>query len=117
MSSLAPREKEILTRKCRTEAALRGTALVAALRAHEQRTGALPLDLAELVPETLASVPRDPFDGEPFRYCPERRIVYSVGINLTDFNGTRIVYRRSIDPTYQEPGRMDDIVFHLHPGE
>lgn len=113
---LMPMMDGILTRKCRTEASLRGTLLIAALRAYEQRTGSLPDDLSALVPDTLAAVPTDPFDCEPFRYCPERRIVYAVGINLTDFGGTRGVYEGfEADPTYQESGRLDDIVFELAP--
>ena len=50
-------------------------------------TSHLPATLEALVPDYLPAVPRDPFDGQPFRYSAEKRIVYSVGENLTDDGG------------------------------
>lgn len=47
----------------------------------------LPATQEALVPDYLSAVPRDPFDGQPFRYSAEKRIVYSVGENLTDDGG------------------------------
>ena len=54
-----------------------------------KRPGNLPETLQALVPDYLPAVPRDPFDGQPFRYSTERRIIYSVGEDLTDDGGTR----------------------------
>ena len=59
-----------------------------ALRLFEKRTGKLPATLAELVPAYLTAVPRDPYDGNPFRYAPEKRLVYAVGMDLKDSGGT-----------------------------
>jgi hypothetical protein len=50
--------------------------------------GKLPENLQALVPTYLAAVPDDPFDGKPFRYSPEKKIVYSVGKNLVDDGGS-----------------------------
>jgi hypothetical protein len=62
--------------------------LLLACRAYEEATGHLPETLEELVPDYLPAIPRDPFDGQPFRYSAERRLVYSVGENLADDGGT-----------------------------
>lgn len=58
--------------------------LVIACRLYEARHGRLPGQLEALVPELLPAVPRDPFDGRPFRYVRERALVYSVGVDLKD---------------------------------
>ena len=48
----------------------------------------LPHSLAELVDaKLLESVPLDPFSGEALRYDPDRRIVWSYGINEKDDGG------------------------------
>ena len=39
------------------------------------------------MPEFLDSVPVDDFDGQPLRYLPEQKTVYSVGENLKDDGG------------------------------
>ncbi len=44
------------------------TRLVVALNRYEMRNGKLPEALEQLVPEYIDSVPRDPYDGKPFRY-------------------------------------------------
>lgn len=73
---------------CCTESDLSATRLLLACRAYEETTGHLPETLEALVPDYLPAVPRDPFDGAPFRYSAERRLVYSVGENLKDDGGT-----------------------------
>ena len=72
---------------CRQECHLAATRLILACRAYEEAAGHLPATLEALVPDYLPAVPRDPFDGQPFRYSAEKRIVYSVGENLTDDGG------------------------------
>ena len=72
----------------RLESDLAATRLLLACRACEETTGNLPETLEALVPDYLPAVPRDPFDGAPFRYSAERRLVYSVGENLADDGGT-----------------------------
>ena len=46
-----------------------------------------PLD--ELVPDFIAEVPLDYFDGNPIRYSQNRHLIYSVGSDLTDAQGRR----------------------------
>lgn len=75
---------------CQLEA-LRDAAL-AALAVERYRlihAGRLPEALTELVPDLLAEVPRDPFDGQPLRYhrLKEGYVVYSVGPDRIDHGG------------------------------
>ena len=50
----------------------------------------LPESLSELVPEFLSQVPKDDFDGKPFRYLPDKKLIYSVGPDLKDDGGNGI---------------------------
>ncbi len=51
-----------------------------ALRTLETEHGHLPNDLSELVSKgLLPAVPRDPFDGQPFKYSAARRALWCVG--------------------------------------
>jgi hypothetical protein len=53
----------------RVRANLRLTQIYLALRLYQiEHEGALPADLAALVPACLPTVPLDPFDGQPLRY-------------------------------------------------
>ena len=55
-----------------------------------KRHGRLPDTLDELVPEFLAEVPIDPFDGKPLRYLitdDDAALIYSIGRNRVDDNG------------------------------
>jgi hypothetical protein len=90
---------------CSQECALSGVRLILACRAYGEVTGRLPEALEDLVPNYLPAVPRDPFDGTPFRYSAERRLVYSVGENLVDDGGT--------DERQQGRRRAKDILFEL----
>jgi len=64
------------------------TRILLALKAFKLATGRLPKTLDELVPEYLAAVPLDDFDGKPLRYSPEKKILYSVGKDLKDEGGS-----------------------------
>jgi hypothetical protein len=64
--------------------------LVAALELYRARHGHYPQRLAELVPEELEALPKDPFGGREFRYAltgPPAYRLYSVGPNLMDEGG------------------------------
>ena len=50
-----------------------------ACRSYKARHGAYPEKLDALVPEFLAEVPRDPFDGEPLRYDAVGRYIWTKG--------------------------------------
>lgn len=86
---------------------LRATRVALALLAHRQRTGRLPASLAELAPILDGEVPVDPFDGAPIRYDVARRLVWVVGLDPTDGDGTpspwnaRVSVSRFDDP---DPG-------------
>lgn len=61
-----------------------------ALRRFQLRHGHLPTHLAELVPELLVAVPRDPVDGQPLRYRPNADshfLLYSIGEDGVDDGG------------------------------
>jgi hypothetical protein len=77
--------------KFATSEALRRSALVAvAIERHRlDHNGALPADLASLVPQYLKEVPLDPYDGQPIRYAqrPKGYVVYSVGVDRRDDGG------------------------------
>jgi hypothetical protein len=78
--------------KCEGETRLSSIRLLAACKLYERRHGRLPTDLPALVPEILKEIPRDPFDGAPFRYSQSRRLLYSVGCNCIDDGGTGMPY-------------------------
>ncbi len=48
--------------------------------------GRYPAKLAELVPDFIEALPRDPYDGEPIRYNADHRYVWTPGPDGT-FNG------------------------------
>jgi hypothetical protein len=49
---------------------------------YQKQFGRLPASLDDLVQATLLpEVPTDPYDGDHFRYSPERRTIWSVGQN------------------------------------
>jgi hypothetical protein len=72
---------------CRGDAELSATQLLVALRAHQAERGTLPASLLALAPDYLPVVPVDPFDGQPLRYLPESKVVYSVAENGLDDRG------------------------------
>ena len=51
------------------------------LELHRQRTGQFAASLSDLVPQDLAELPVDPYDGQPLkvRQIGDRRWLYSVG--------------------------------------
>ena len=87
--------RRVFARIAFQEASLRGTALFLAVQAYGKEHGRLPERLDQLVPGYLPRVPRDPFDGEPFRYLPngipklppETWGVYSIGKDFADDGG------------------------------
>jgi hypothetical protein len=63
---------------------------IAIERFRHSHKGELPSDLNELVPTYLASVPSDPFDGQPLRFkrLTKGYVVYSIGSDLRDDGGS-----------------------------
>ena len=63
------------------------TRVLLALKACQTDTGKLPDSLEALVPDYIEAVPEDPFDGKPLKYSAEKKVVYSVGVDLKDAGG------------------------------
>ena len=93
----------VLEIQARHEALTSCARVAVALELLRKRTGEYPQTLDALIPDILAAIPIDPFDGQPVRYVrsEDRVAVYSIGENLQDDGGTE-------DP--QRP-REGDIVF------
>ena len=105
--------KGLLTSKCNAQGHLDGLRLVVACLLYEIRHGQLPETLDALVPEYLGEVPRDPFDGKPFRYLPTRAAVYCVGADLTDsFASTGPASDAHLPEL--APRSSDDLVYPIH---
>lgn len=82
-----PAMENTIEHKCRTEGELAAARLTVALQRYERSNGVFPEELVELTPDYLDSVPVDPFDGQPFRYLPDKKAIYSVGEDLADSGG------------------------------
>ncbi|WP_043589524.1 hypothetical protein [Geminisphaera colitermitum] len=91
MSSLVAHEG-FFTGRLELQSHISATEALLALRLHEQEasaantanvnasaSAALPETLDALVPDYLATVPRDYFDGQPIKYSHNLRVVWSVG--------------------------------------
>jgi hypothetical protein len=67
-----------------------------------------PADLGKLVPGDLKEIPKDPFDGQPLRYrrTPDGVVIYSVGEDLNDNQGT-------LARTFDQPKEGMDPGFRL----
>ncbi len=77
------------------------TQILFALKAYAMEHGELPETLEALVPEYLPEVPKDPFDGKPVRYSPEKKIIYFVGRDLKDSGGSLEEDSKIDDPTFR----------------
>lgn len=82
-----PAMSAILVKKCNVVANIDATRTILAVRAYQLAHGKLPEQLSDLVPQFLDKVPVDDFDGQPLRYLPVQKVVYSVGKNLKDDGG------------------------------
>jgi hypothetical protein len=79
--------KGVSSRKSREDVNVTATQLLLALKIYKMRHNKLPESLSELEPEFFPQVPIDDFDGKPFRYLPDKKIIYSVGPDLKDSGG------------------------------
>jgi hypothetical protein len=84
---LEPSLKGFCAKRCREDVEVTATQLLLALRIYKEQHGKLPDSLSELVPEFFPQVPIDDFDGKPFRYRPDKKLIYSVGPDLKDSGG------------------------------
>jgi hypothetical protein len=76
-----------------------------AAASYRVKNGKLPEKLADLVPQQLAGMPRDPFDGQPLRMKRDDKslLIYSIGRDLKDDGGF----------AWDETQQHGDIVFRL----
>ena len=72
----------------------------------------LPETLESLVPELLAAVPADPFDGKPLRYSREDAVVYSVGEDLKD-SWSSGAHTPDVLLSGRASGKTDDFVYSI----
>jgi hypothetical protein len=77
----------VSTKKFQETFSVKGIELLLAIKAYKNDNGSLPDALERLVPNYISGVLLDPFDGKPIRYSAEKKIIYSVGKNLTDDGG------------------------------
>ncbi|MBO4286883.1 MAG: hypothetical protein J5985_01815 [Kiritimatiellae bacterium] len=86
--------------------------IVAAAR-FKRKTGAFPKNLAELVPEFLPAVPRDPYaQGKELKYNAESGILWTVGKDGT-FNGETVKPRANGYVSYGKYGKNHNYVFNI----
>jgi len=85
-----------LHKKCYAiRAQRRGLYILTALKLYQARHQKYPDKLSDLVPDIIKEVPLDPFSGQPFIYKVNQDgtiLLYSVGANLKDDNGTASKY-------------------------
>ncbi len=108
--------KEYLEQKCTRNISVAATRLLLALKGYKMDKGRLPETLDELVPAYIEAVPPDDFDGRPFRYSASRKVIYSVGKNLTDDGGDDPAYDKIDELAYGEaeaPVEVKDLVFPI----
>ena len=111
---LMPSWEKLLETKCRTEGILAGAKLAVACNRFARDKGRWPETLAELVPDFLSEVPRDPFDGAPFRYSAKKGLVWAVGTNLTDEGGSmRVPGAEEASAVSRNRPKAEDFVFEL----
>lgn len=87
-----PISETFAQRKCRENVNVIATQILLALKIYKMEHGELPETLSNLVPEFFPRVPLDDFDGKPFRYLPDKKIIYSVGQKLKDLGGKERVH-------------------------
>ena len=70
----------------RTRFYVRANLVILACRSYKAKHGEYPETLSALVPEILAEVPRDPYDGNELRYDAKGRFLWTRGERLS-FDG------------------------------
>lgn len=88
-SLLLPAIDSTIFREASEVAHVRTAQTALAVERFRKLHGRLPQNLDELVPQFLAVVPEDPFDGQPLRYHLLKKgcVIYSVGRDGHDNNG------------------------------
>ena len=89
-----PATDKIIEMKSFEAVNVEATCTLLALRACQLKQGRLPTKLDELIPEFLPSLPVDDFDGQSLRYNPSNKLLYSVGLDGRDDDGTEMEGRK-----------------------
>lgn len=79
LAIIVPTTSRILTARLYSETQISTVEALLALHLYQRDHAALPPTLDALVPDYLASVPLDYFDGAPIRYSKEMAAIWSVG--------------------------------------
>ncbi len=113
IAAMYPTIDSIVVQRCCAECDRSGLRLLIACQRYERKNDHLPAKLDDLVPEFIEAVLKDPFDGQPMRYSAERRIVWSVGENLKDDNGSKMDIHGGGEA--DRPRKMLDYVIEFPP--
>ncbi|MEO2090235.1 MAG: hypothetical protein ABGY75_12145 [Gemmataceae bacterium] len=86
---LLPAVSKLVETDTRTIGLLRATATAVACERFRLKHGRFPTALAELTPDSLPTVPADPYTGEPLLYkrTDDGAVVYVTGADRTDDGG------------------------------
>jgi hypothetical protein len=109
--NLIPAISRIIKTKCAIECKISATELTIASILYKRGHGSLPESLRTLIPEYIESVPTDPYDGKPFRYNSDKKIIYAVGFNLIDEGGSTNIIAKAI--SRRRLFNKEDAVFPL----
>jgi hypothetical protein len=87
---ISPSNQRIYMSEARIDAFLGGAEIALANKIYKQKHGEYVENLSQLTPEILSSIPSDPFTGKDYIYKKKVQgfIVYSLGENMKDDNGT-----------------------------
>jgi hypothetical protein len=95
---LLPSYSRIVVREASTHSLIDLATTALAIERFRHQRGRLPTTLAELTPEFLEKVPRDPFDGTPLRYraLAKGYVIYSVDVDGHDDGGREAPERKKL---------------------
>jgi hypothetical protein len=98
--SLASLDNTIV-KKCDADLIASATQLLLAMKAFTQDQGKAPSTLESLVPRYISEIPKDPYGNAPFRYSPQKGVIYSVGRDGRDDGGSEgDDWHEMKDPTF-----------------
>ena len=91
----------IKTKRCINDTLISSIELMAAIKGYISDHNDYPLILDDLIPNYLSQMLTDPFSGQPFKYLPDKKIIYSIGSDYKDNGGGQIDdYIKTDEPTY-----------------
>ena len=88
---------------------IRARTAILACRSHKAKYGRYPETLSVLVPEFLAEVPRDSYDGAELRYNAKDAFIWTRGEELA-FNG-KVTITKSGKPYFRNHSDRRCVIF------